>query len=297
MKQFFTFLVAMCFALTMNAQYIYNDFDGNQNESFSGWPNVPAIIPNPDVSGINTSPNVAEFLRSDWAQWDHVYSELSGKVDFSTGTVFSVKVWSPIACDVLFKLEDKANGAIFCERLLSISTPNQWVQLDFDFGGEASLTYDKVVIFFDFATFNQNVFYFDDVEGPYYEGSQGKPYEAADVQDNFENNGWGTITDWIFQNPGLDPLPTTADPLDGSNTVADYNRTGTFEWTNAQAELAHRMDLTVRNVFEMDVYFPSSNDYSGPLSETVALKLQNSLLGPNAWQTQTEVIVTVPERD
>lgn len=297
MKQFFTFLVAMCFALAMNAQYIYNDFDGNQNESFSGWPNVPAIIPNPDVSGINTSPNVAEFLRSDWAQWDHVYTDLSGKVDFSTGTVFSVKVWSPIACDVLFKLEDKANGAIFCERLLSISTPNQWVQLDFDFGGEASLTYDKVVIFFDFATFNQNVFYFDDVEGPYYEGSQGKPYEAADVQDNFENNGWGTITDWIFQNPGLDPLPTTADPLDGSNTVADYNRTGTFEWTNAQAELAHRMDLTVRNVFEMDVYFPSSNDYSGPLSETVALKLQNSLLGPNAWQTQTEVIVTVPERD
>ncbi len=132
MKQFFTFLVAMCFALAMNAQYIYNDFDGNQNESFSGWPNVPAIIPNPDVSGINTSPNVAEFLRSDWAQWDHVYTDLSGKVDFSTGTIFSVKVWSPIACDVLFKLEDKANGGIFCERLLSISTPNQWVQLDFD---------------------------------------------------------------------------------------------------------------------------------------------------------------------
>jgi len=297
MKQIFTFLTMMMFAFSMNAQYIYNDFDANQNEEFSGWPNVPVIVANPDASGINTSPNVAQFDRTDWAQWDHVYSNLPGKIDFTTGTTFSVKVYSPITCDVLFKLEDQANGGIFVERLLSITSANQWVQLDFDFTGEASDTYDKIVIFFDFATFNANTFYFDDVEGPNYFTFVPKPLEASDVQDNFEDDGWGTIDEWIFQNPGNDPLPTTVDPEDGSNTVADYNRTGAFEWCNAQAELDHRLDLLNRNQFDLRVYFPSSNDYSGDLANTVAMKLQNSLLGDNGWTTQTEIIHTINDFD
>lgn len=297
MKTNFTFLLIVVFAFGMNAQYIYNDFDANQNETFSGWPNVPVIVANPDASGINTSANVAQFDRTDWAQWDHVYSNLPGKIDFTTGTTFSVKVYSPISCDVLFKLEDQANGGIFVERLQSISSANQWVQLDFDFTGEASDTYDKIVIFFDFATFNANTFYFDDVEGPNYFTFVPKPLLAADVQDNFEDDGWGTIDEWFFQNPDLDPLPTTVDPVDGSNTVADYNRTGAFEWCNAQAELDHRLDLTNRNMFDLRVYFPSSNDYSGDLANTVAMKLQNSLLGGNAWTTQTEIIETVNDFD
>jgi PKD repeat protein len=53
------------------------------------------------------------------------------------------------------------------------------------------------------------------------------------------------------------------------------------------------MDLSERNKFEVDVYFPSSNDYSGPLSPTASLKLQNSLMGANAWMTQTEIVHTI----
>jgi len=57
------------------------------------------------------------------------------------------------------------------------------------------------------------------------------------------------------------------------------------------------MDLSERHVFEMKVYFPSSNDYSGDLTSTAAVKLQNSLLGGNAWQTQFEVKHTVETYD
>ena len=295
MKQIFAFLLLMTFAFSMNAQYIYNDFDANQNEAFVGWPNNPTIVSNPSSTGINTSANSAEWIRSG-EQWAHTYCLLPGKVDFTTGNIFSIKVYSPIACDVLFKLEDQANGAINTERLLSISSTNTWVQLDFDFTGEGSDLYDKIVIFFDFANPVDNTFYFDDIEGPNY-AVQGKPLEATDVQDNFENNGWGTIANWIFQDPGMDPLTTIADPVTASNTVANYNRSGGFEWTNAQAELDHRMDLTNRNVFEMDVYFPSSNDYTGSLTNTVDIKLQNSLLGGNAWTTQAVVSHTVSDYD
>ncbi len=469
MKQIFTILTVMMFAFTMNAQYIYNDFDANQNEPFSGDPNMPTVVANPDVTGINTSANVAEWVRGDGYQWAHVYTELDGKIDFSTGTTFQLKVYSPIACEVLFKLEDKANAGTFVEVMGNVTTPNQWELITYDFSGASSGTYDKVVIFFDFATTTDNTFYFDDVEGPEYVsggptgnvalpvtfddetinygltdfggnmseiivdptnsenkvaqsikteaaetwagttvggtagftspipfaegsttmsvavwsptsgtpmrlkveasndptisveteavttvanewevllfdfsneapgtatlnlgysynkasiffnfgtdgatageqtyywddmefvgGSEPKPLLAANVQDNFENDGWGNITTWQFQDPDMVELPIVTDPDDANNNVAEYNRSGNFEWTNAQFVLDHRMDLSVRNTFDLKVYFPSSNDYSGDMPATAALKLQNSLLGPDAWTTQTEVILAVEEFD
>jgi hypothetical protein len=124
-----------------------------------------------------------------------------------------------------------------------------------------------------------------------------KPYVALDVQDNFENNGWGTIEEWLFQDPEFVPLTITTDPVNSSNHVADYNRSGTFEWTNAQFVLNHRMDLHQRKLFELEVYFPSTNNYTGSLTPTASIKLQNSLLGPNAWTTQTEVKETVQTFD
>lgn len=277
----------------LSAQYIYNDFDANQNEEFLGWPNLPVITANPDPSGVNTSPNVAQWERTG-EQWAHVYCNLDGKVDFTTGTVFKVQVYSPIACDVLFKLEDQANGSIFTELTSSITATGQWVELEFDFTNGQSGLYDKIVIFFDFASTTSNIFYFDDVTGPEYgAGVEPKPYLALDVQDNFENDGWSTIEDWKFQDPELVDLNIIADPVDPTNNVADYNRSGNFEWTNAQFILDHRMDLTIRNKFELMVFFPSSNDYTGLMTPTAAIKLQNSLLGGNAWMTQTEIINTI----
>ena len=99
MKHFFTFLVGMMFAFSINAQYIYNDFDANQNETFLGDPNIPTVVANPDISGINTSAGVAEWLRAAGSQWTHVYTIVEGTIDFSTGTTFQLKVYSPIACE------------------------------------------------------------------------------------------------------------------------------------------------------------------------------------------------------
>jgi hypothetical protein len=469
MRKIFTLFAFVLLGLIVNAQYIYNDFDGNQNEPFSGDPNNPNVVANPDVSGINTSANVAEWVRGEGYQWAHVYTELDGKIDFSTGTTFQLKVYSPLACEVLFKLEDKTNQSVFVEVMGIVTTANQWELLTYDFSGAGSGIYDKVVIFFDFATTVDNTFYFDDVEGPEYGGgvpsdpvtlpvtfdvgnvnygltdfggnvseiivdpnnadnniaqtikteaaetwagttvggtvgfptpipfvegsttmsvavwsptagtpmrlkvedsgdptisveteaistvaneweillfdfsneatgtaainlaysynkasiffnfgttgaqageqtyywddmefvggSEPKPLLASDVQDNFENDGWATITDWKFQDPDLVDLTIITDPIEPTNHVAEYIRSGSFEWTNAQFILDHRMDLSERNIFDIRVYFPSSNNYGDELTPTAALKLQNSLLGPDAWTTQTEVKLTVEQYD
>jgi hypothetical protein len=463
MKKIQLLLAIVFLAVTAHAQYIYNDFDGNQNEPFSGWPNAPLVISNPDPSGINTSANVAEWNRS-VEQYAHVYTELDGTIDFSTGEIFTLKLWSPVTCDVLIKLENKINGSVFTEVMQSVSETETWVELSFDFSGASSGLYDKIVIFFDFAATNNNTFYFDDVEGPEYViggtgnqvtlpvtfddpevnydlsdfggtfseivvdptnpdnmvaktlktdaaepwagttvggaagfptpipfvpgsttmkvaiwsptagtpvllkveasfdpdifvetltntnvageweiltfdfmneapgtppinfdntynkasiffnfGTPGsvageqtyywddmefggenpeKPLLAIDVQDNFENDGWGTIDTWRFQDPNFGELTIVADPLDATNQVANYTRSGSFEWTNAQFILEHRMDLTIRNMFQIRVLFPSTNNYTGDLTPTAAIKLQNSLLGGNAWSTQTEVVNT-----
>ncbi|MBE0637436.1 MAG: T9SS type A sorting domain-containing protein [Bacteroidales bacterium] len=468
MKKIHLILAIVFFAVTAQAQYIYNDFDANQNETFLGWPNAPTVVANPNPSGINTSANVGQWVRTT-EQWAHAYLLLDGKIDFTTGQTFSLKVWSPIACVVLFKLEDKNNGAIFVEVPQNITTPNQWVQLNFNFATASSGVYDKIVIFFDFATTTDNTFFFDDVTGPEYSGggpsnpvvlpvtfedplinyglidfggnfseivtdptnpsntvaktiktalaepwagttvggtagfptpipfvpgstlmtvdvwsptagtpirlkveayndpnisvetetnttvanawetitfdfmneapgtaeinfgysynkasiffnfdtpgsvageqtyywdnmafageNPEKPLMAADVQDNFENDGWGTIPSWKFQDPELVDLTIVNDPLNAANHVANYTRSGSFEWTNAQFILEHRMDLTVRNIFQIRVLFPSTNNYTGGLTQKAAIKLQNSLLGGNAWTTQTEILQDVTALD
>ncbi|MCF8308152.1 MAG: T9SS type A sorting domain-containing protein [Bacteroidales bacterium] len=278
--------------------YIYSDFDENQNESFSGWPNPPVTIENPDPSGINTSDSVAEFVRSSEA-WAHAICELDGTINFDETTTFTVKVWSPLAKEMLLKLES-ADGSSVIENFKNIETTEEWVEKSFDFPDAENGVYSKIVLFFDPGNNTDTTYYFDEVAGPGYEsggGGEEKPLEANNIQKNFEDGDWSTDEEWMFQDPDMVALPVTTDPQDDANNVGDYNRSGDFEYTNAQVELDHRMDLSERHVFEMKVYFPSSNDYSGDLTPTAAVKLQNSLLGANAWQTQFEVKHTVETYD
>jgi hypothetical protein len=216
-------------------------------------------------------------------------------------THFHIDVWSPDANDFKIKLVDFGADASYgggddTEHELTYPAPatNTWISYDIplsNFTGLASREHlaQLIMVKAPLGTiYVDNVFYY--FLGP-------KPYLALDVQDNFENNGWGTIPVWTFQDPNLVPLPVVADPVIPTNNVASYNRSGAFQWTNAQFILNHRMDLTSRNIFNLKVYFPSSNDYTGALTPTAAIKLQNSLLGGNAWTTQEQILITVTEFD
>ncbi len=53
-------------------------------------------IPNPDLSGINTSGNVVEFFRDkDGWPWDGFWSALPTPVDLTTNKYVHVMVWKP----------------------------------------------------------------------------------------------------------------------------------------------------------------------------------------------------------
>jgi len=232
-------------------------------------------------------------------------------VPFTEGsTSMTVKVWSPTAgTPIRLKVEASNDDEITCETEALTTVAMEWETLVFDFSNEAPGTaelnlansYNKASMFFNFGTTGadagEQTYYWDDMD---FDGDipEEKPYLAMDVQENFEDDGWSTITSWKFQDASeLSDLLVVPDPTNASNHIAAYVRSGTFEWTNAQFILDHRMDLTVRNKFDLTVALPSTNDYSGDLTPTVAMKLQNSLLGGEAWTTQTEVKLTVDEFD
>jgi len=284
-----------------DVNYGLTDFGGNSSEII--------VDPTDDAN------KVAKTIKTESAElW--AGTTVGGVVGFPTpipfaegSTIMSVKVWSPAAgTPIRLKVEDFNDVTITCETETNTTVAADWEIILFDFSNEAPGTaelnlannYNKASIFFNFGTTGavagEQTYYWDDME--FVGGTEEKPLLALDVQDNFENDGYGTIADWKFQDaPELTDLLIVGDPVNASNHVADYNRSGAFEWTNAQFILDHRMDLTNRNKFELKVYFPSSNDYTGTLTPTASMKLQNSLLGANAWTTQTEVKLDVTEFD
>ncbi|MBN2348096.1 MAG: PKD domain-containing protein [Bacteroidales bacterium] len=111
-----------------------------------------------------------------------------------------------------------------------------------------------------------------------------KPLETNDISDNFDDEAvnitWvednsPALFDENFDNPASGGINTSA-------KVAKYVR-GTQDYANIQFELPFRMNLSTRNVFKMKVYVDAATAV-----KTVAVKLQDSKMGGNAWQTQTE---------
>jgi hypothetical protein len=121
-----------------------------------------------------------------------------------------------------------------------------------------------------------------------------KPLRANDIVDKFDGVkpiAWkadGIVFKPNFDNPVPQGLNTAAKVGFYQRQSGDANQYGNLQYT-----FDYRLDLTTRNKFRVKVFFPGLNDYSGTLKPQVALKLQNSLMGGNAWQTQTEIVKPV----
>ena len=190
---------------------LLTDFENNQTVTFSGWPNVPTVVANPYSGGINTSSHCGEWVRG-FEQWAHTFADLSTPLDFSTNSTFHLKVYSPITCTVLLKLEVQG-GSDFTEVSQQVDTANIWKQLSFDFAGAQSNLYDKIVIFFDFSTGGNDTFHFDDlVLGT---GGSGPTLDQISLPIDWE----GSTTNYSVTDFGGAVSVLDADPVSASNTV------------------------------------------------------------------------------
>ncbi len=119
-----------------------------------------------------------------------------------------------------------------------------------------------------------------------------KPMQAANLTDDFQNT---TTFTWGAEN--MDYVRAYDNPLRLGNTstkVGYYEkRTGDDgQYGNLNVTLPYRFDLTTKNKIRLKVFIPGANDFT-KVKPTVSIKLQNSLLGGNAWQTQIEIVKTI----
>ncbi len=110
--------------------------------------------------------------------------------------------------------------------------------------------------------------------------------------DDFDGNS--NITTWLGDQCGMDNAFANPyrDANNLSHTVLEYNDTG-GTYANIQFLAGSKLDLSGGNsIFKFKIYVPSAS-ITGSQPNQVSLKLQNSDLGGNAWQTQTEIVKTI----
>ena len=125
---------------------------------------VTTIINNPETTG-NSSAKVAQMQKFTDAN-NYGGSKLTlGTIDFTSNTVFTMKVWASRSVPVTFKLE-----GLGVERIATHSGSGTWEELAFDFTGftgegvrEVSLIFDNGVVGDAAGDAANWTFYYDDI--------------------------------------------------------------------------------------------------------------------------------------
>lgn len=214
-----------------------------------------AVVDNPTVAGINTSAKVGQTAKGA-ETWAGIATDLDETLDFSLTTTFRLKVLSPKTGVVRLKIEMLSDANTFVEKDANITQANQWEELTFDFSGTASNTYNKLALFFDFGSTEQNTFYFDDVEliAAQCEDADNESLSAV-AGLNFT---MGTTTFGQFGNIASEKVENPH--KEGINTscyVNSYQKTGGCEtWSGVAYSLANAIDFATatKKKFKMKVY-------------------------------------------
>lgn len=173
----------------------------------------------------------------------------------ATSTTMSVRVYSPaVGLKIKLKIEDKTDPNKSVETDVLTTKANEWETMVFDFSNQAtgtpalnaSLTYDKASIFFDFGTAGSGkVFYWDDVQI----NAIALPltFESSTITYAFTNFDGGGVT--VVNNPDI----TTANP---SAKVAKMVKSAGQVWGGSYTTLVAPIDFSTNKTFKVKVYSP-----------------------------------------
>ncbi|WP_299548324.1 hypothetical protein [Seonamhaeicola sp.] len=125
-------------------------------------------------------------------------------------------------------------------------------------------------------------------------------FESGQVQSGKNLEPMHTNADGSTYSQGVTPTYGQADPAGSSDLVTKILRPangpfGGFEDYKFQTQ-ENPIDFSMYNKFTLDVYIPSSNDFSGSLEPMVEVILHDNVDG-NFWQRWTVIAVTVDPGD
>lgn len=270
-------LLALLTVSTVSAQTLPIDFESGVTTSnfvdFDGG--TATVLPNPQMSGINTSATVAQIVRNGGEIFAGSKIILPANLDFSVNNSFTMKVFTtaPVGTVVKFKLEGQ--GAT--ERDVLTTKTNEWEEMTWDFTGTPP-NFNQLVFMFDFGNIGDgsatSTFLFDDIT-QFFGGNQiDLPVTFDDPDVNY------TLTDFEGAASAL-----TVDPEDASNRVAQVTKpagSGTSAGTTigTNAGFASVIPLTLASSrMNVRVFAPSGIP--------VRLKVENGNDPTQTCETQT----------
>jgi hypothetical protein len=195
-------------------QYFGSTLDGTLNN----------IIANPDPSGINTSPMVADFVKPANSEvWAGAWANPGPTTDLTNYTDICVDVWFNSPGNLALKLEngDKPNWIL----QVDVADTMQWTQVCFNtkvpsieapFETADGGIFNGLVMFFDFgmSLADSALYYFDNVVTQ--PGSVGTAEISFSVDMNSYSNAFTTVyVSGTFNNWSGDANPLSDDDSDG----------------------------------------------------------------------------------
>ena len=187
------------------------------------------VVYNPQIDNDNQSEYVGVVIRDGGDIWAGTYIELDSYLDFSTNTTLNMRVLSPYpGLMVKFKIEGD-QGAFpsepATERDSYTTKNNEWEILSWDFSGEPSNTYRKLVLMFDFGNVGDgtadSTFYYDDI----YQTDPSGGLSQMDLPVTFEDPSvYYVLTDFGGNGPS-----TILETVDGNYARVEKN-SGAETW-------------------------------------------------------------------
>ena len=255
---------------------VIDDFECQRNATYGvpGFDDIMAIA-NPDKSGINTSDSVGEYTDREGA-FHALVIDYNAGLDFSVNNNICLKVWAPVAGDLLIKVQDGTLPS--SEVRVPVTETETWVEVCASFAGVATGNYKKLVFFFnvDVADADGDVYYIDDITRT--------PSPAAEALEDFEdgaNLGWEPLDDNAALNGTFNGPIANPDMVGNTSaTVGSYTR-GSSRFSALTASLPDGLDLSGNPQLNLDVWAPNANT-------TVQVQLVSATAGPkNAEATVT----------
>ena len=216
------------------ASYGFNNFDGG----------VSTVIANPHSDNGNTSAQVVQMQKFAAQSWGGTTFNLAAPIDVDN-SLFSMKVWSDRAVNVLFKLE-----GMNVERNLAHSGSG-WEELSFDFNGAVGTGVAKITVIFDLGIMGNAAgnpanwtFFYDDVAIYVEPQNEVMDFEQAANTYAFNNFDGGVST--VIANPHSTGINTSAQ-------VVQMQKYAAQSWGGSTLDLDVPMDVD-STVFKMKVW-------------------------------------------
>lgn len=256
---------------------ILDNFECARNISYAspGFADITSVD-NPDKTGINTSDKVGRY-KDTGGEYHAMVLDWGGALPLASRNVVKLKLWAPVAGNLLVKLEGGTSPAK--ETPVAVTEINKWVEYTVNFSSQAAANHTKLVFFFNAGVLPgaNDIYYVDDITLD--------PAPTSFVYEDFEGGAklpWNAL-DGTF---AVVPNPAGGDTLkiNGSTTVGSYTKKAGAGYSLFLAELPQPLDLSIYNTFKIQVKSAVATSFLLKLEGPgVAIEEKKKIAVKNQW--------------